>query len=290
MRKTSETISEATKKHARPPVPRRVLTDIFRLPRRATAPNAARDTRELARETTRVTAARAGTSHPGLHPDFAIGSTSVSAPQSARRLPTQHPKMLTRVARACAAREAAALRPAVLESARGQFGMCTEAFVGFSGARPDPATDAVPRDGAESTSDYPASARPRDASSSASRLSAGPWTAAASPPSDTNARADIWRARVGGSGIDGFDRAWRKPRDSRGYAAETRREDWERLRGAGEVINPCNSPKHPAAVAGIPLSGEPPTEHSGELRQTLAVFRVRQRALRGARAQVSPGG
>ena len=165
--------------------------------------------------------------------------------------------MLTRVARACAAREAAALRPAVLESARGQFGMCTEAFVGFSGARPDQATDAVPRDGAESTSDYPASARPRDASSSASRLSAGPWTAAATPPSDTNTRADIWRARIGGSGIDGFDRAWRKPRDSRGYAAETRREDWERLRGAGEVINPCNSPKHPAAVAGIPLSGEP---------------------------------
>ena len=119
------------------------LTDIFRLPRRATAPNAARDTRELARETTRVTAARAGTSHPGLHPDFAIGSTSVSAPQSARRLPTQHPKMLTRVARACAAREAAALRPAVLESARGQFGMCTEAFVGFSGAR-DPTRRQTP--------------------------------------------------------------------------------------------------------------------------------------------------
>ena len=92
--------------------------------------------------------------------------------------------------------------------------MCTEAFVGFSGARPDPATDAVPRDGAESTSDYPASARPRDASSSASRLS-GPLDRRRITPSDTNTRADIWRARVGGSGIDGFDRAWRKPRDSR---------------------------------------------------------------------------
>ena len=165
--------------------------------------------------------------------------------------------MLTRVARACAAREAAALRPAALESARWRFGMCTDAFVGFSGARADPATDAAPRDGAKSPSDHPASARPRDSSSSASLLSAGPWTAAASPASDTNPRADPWRARVGGSGIDGFDRAWRKPRVARGYAAETRREDWERLRRSGEVINPCNSPKHPAAVAGIPLSGEP---------------------------------
>ena len=73
---------------------------------------------------------------------------------------------------------------------------------------------------------------------------------------------------VGGSGRDGFDRAWKKhgfasgdvpttratgktSSSVRGFATERARAEWERLRERGERINPCNSPAHPAAVAGV---------------------------------------
>jgi hypothetical protein len=75
------------------------------------------------------------------------------------------------------------------------------------------------------------------------------------------------RAMVGGSGRDGFDRAWKKhgfasgdaltcatgktSSSVRGFATERARAEWERLRERGERINPCNSPAHPAAVAGV---------------------------------------
>jgi hypothetical protein len=78
------------------------------------------------------------------------------------------------------------------------------------------------------------------------------------------------RAAVGGSGLNGFDRAWKQrtsqldslctktrsavgnaPSHGRGFATEKTREEWERLRRRGEKINPCNSPAHPAAIAGV---------------------------------------
>lgn len=41
---------------------------------------------------------------------------------------------------------------------------------------------------------------------------------------------------------------------SRGYATGASKENWEQLRDAGHKVNPCNSPLHPAALAGVPLA------------------------------------
>jgi hypothetical protein len=44
---------------------------------------------------------------------------------------------------------------------------------------------------------------------------------------------------------------------SRGFRAPPAcgraKEEWEQLQSAGHEVNPCNSPTHPAALAGIPL-------------------------------------
>lgn len=115
-----------------------------------------------------------------------------------------------------------------------------------------------------------------------------PRAAATTPSEDVPDRAArpraaaavVARAAVGGSGIDGHRRAWAdKPPafrnatapsaspsspPKRGYAAESEssaaatRAEWEKLARSGSVINPCNSPAHPAAVAGV----APPDPHA----------------------------
>ena len=124
--------------------------------------------------------------------------------------------------------------------------MCSDAFVGFAGGPVDcPARDR-PSAGAETAELARAEDAPREA-----------------PRAFDVAAA---RAMVGGSGRDGFDRSWKKhvlgnsktacsssasASSVRGFATERAREEWERLRERGESINPCNSPAHPAAVAGV---------------------------------------
>ena len=101
-----------------------------------------------------------------------------------------------------------------------------------------PGDNAVPRDGAKSTSDYPR--RPdRGTRPHPPRALRGPWTAAASPSDTTLAR--MAGARASSQRHRRFDRAWRKPRDSRGYA-EARREVGRRAASRGD--RPCNSPEH----------------------------------------------
>jgi hypothetical protein len=133
--------------------------------------------------------------------------------------------------------------------------MCTEAFVGFAGGP----VDRPARDRPSAGSEKPELAREmNDARSETPRRDA----AAA-------------RAMVGGSGLNGFDRAWKKHASAsdcqksqksgscssaRGFATERARAEWERLRARGEDINPCNSPAHPAAVAGVEGAVNPEKE------------------------------
>jgi hypothetical protein len=133
--------------------------------------------------------------------------------------------------------------------------MCTEAFVGFAGGP----VDRPARDRPSAGSEKPELAREmNDARSETPRRDA----AAA-------------RAMVGGSGLNGFDRAWKKHTSAsdcqkshksgscssaRGFATERARAEWERLRARGEEINPCNSPAHPAAVAGVEGAVNPEKE------------------------------
>ena len=56
-------------------------------------------------------------------------------------------------------------------------------------------------------------------------------------------------------GVIGGRFQWRQVRE---YAQSPESKGgWERLQKSGHKINPCNSPKHPAAVAGIPLADGP---------------------------------
>ena len=141
--------------------------------------------------------------------------------------------------------------------------MCSNAFVGFAGSPVDrPARDRPPA-GAETAERARAEDAPREARRASDVAAA--------------------RAMVGGSGRDGFDRAWNKhargnetgemksasasPWSVRGFATERAREEWERLRERGERINPCNSPAHPAALAGVEGAVNP-TEPPKSIQQS----------------------
>lgn len=138
--------------------------------------------------------------------------------------------------------------------------ICTEAFVGFTGGPVDrPSGDA---DSLRSQSS-PTENSPRDVHKA--------------------------RAMIGGSGLNGFDRAWNKPsssgtqtmshiheqsspilkrlRNARGFCADTTKAEWENLQKRGEKINPCNSPAHPAAVAGV-VGVLNPTEPPKSIQQS----------------------
>ena len=159
------------------------------------------------------------------------------------------------VARAAGSRRAAGAlqrRRASATSLTRSDAMCTDAFVGFAGGPVDrPARDR-PSAGAETANETASFANDS--------------TRKRAAPSAVDAAAA--RAMVGGSGRDGFDRAWKKhgfasgdvptcatgfrvSSSVRGFATERARAEWERLRERGERINPCNSPAHPAAVAGV---------------------------------------
>jgi hypothetical protein len=73
------------------------------------------------------------------------------------------------------------------------------------------------------------------------------------------------RGTLNSSGFRSFHWAWHKAGSggltvmnigskqsrARGFAADSVKSEWERLREDGETINPCNSPVHPAAIAGV---------------------------------------